>query len=869
MATGYEDLLPTATTGVSGYEDLITIKPLVKQQPTNSLGQFLRSAASLADVTVGGVLPAAAQMVGYPIARLGRSPEAAQAATQRIVSAVDKPFGKMAGVTETPEYQGEAGRQLLNFIGENFQKGAKFIAEKTGLPVADVESYMGTLSVAAPAVARPAARTIQELAVPAIEKAVVGVKMPFEPMVQARRERMSLEDYARGPQIDALTEAKRLGIAISPEQIQPTLVPKTLSTIAGEQGLKAITDVNKNQVRKVVLNDLGLPETTQLDSKTPFSNARLKVSKPYVEVRKLPIQQADDAMIQRLEAVRADLDVIGAKEYAPAISKIVDDAIAKTQTGLTGDKLLKNISVLRQRARKTYDNKSATTEALDIADTNLKIATELESMIDSSIFNPKLLGEYRAARQQMAKTYAYEAATDFNTGMIDVNKLSRITAKDNAMTGDIAALGKIAGNFPDAFAVKPSKGFADTPRIARASIGGATGVAIGSQFGAGGAALGGLLGTLAGEGAGSLASRIIASPKYQEALALRDARIPVSQVATAAQPIPQSQAIVPYQAPVEVLGQGEGPYQPNFVIQPNQYEPRVTTPGFAPTPPQLPSPSAQGTISGLRAEDVRRAGISRTLGQQAEAQQAAVEAATRQPARGGVEYVIDVGGNLVEAPIGGQPKTLAPSALESAIAKMSGQVVPETSTLFRTQTISPKTGAKPYTRITKKEGETTFERGVNQAFLMTAEEKIAWNKVKADLAEVVPGMKTLSNESILNRIQDREWATNAVQKAREKADSLVRQEALLTEQLANRNNLRLMAKEIEDKQKQLAKVKADKERMMNLAEQMEETLGLPRPDVSRKQQGPKTRAAFREGLFTNPQPFKMEIRGTNRLLSGD
>jgi len=532
-------------------------------QSAVSLG---RSTASLADVTVGGVLPAAAQMVGYPLARLGRSPEEAQAATQRIVSAVDKPFGKMVGVTETPEYQGEAGRQLLDFIGENFQKGAKFIAEKTGLPVADVESYMGTLSVAAPAVARPAARTIQELVAPALEKAVIGAKMPFEPMVQARRERMSLEDYARGPQIDALTEAKRLGIAISPEQIQPTLVPKTLSTIAGEQGSKAITDVNKNQVRKVVLNDLGLPETTQLDSKTPFSNARLKVSKPYVEVRKLPIQQADDAMIQRLEAVRADLDVIGAKEYAPAISKIVDDAIAKTQTGLTGDKLLKNISVLRQRARKTYDNKSATTEALDIADTNLKIATELESMIDGSIFNPKLLGEYRAARQQMAKTYAYEAATDFNTGMIDVNKLSRITAKDNAMTGDIAALGKIAGNFPDAFAVKPSKGFADTPRIARASIGGATGVAIGSQFGAGGAALGGLLGTLAGEGAGSLASRIIASPSYQAGLSLRDARIPVSQVATAAQPIPQSQAIVPYQAPVEVLMPGQGPDQPNFVI---------------------------------------------------------------------------------------------------------------------------------------------------------------------------------------------------------------------------------------------------------------------------------------------------------------
>jgi len=852
-------VVETQTKSQSGLSKLL--------QSAISLG---RSTASLADVTVGGVLPAAAQMVSYPLARLGRSPEEAQSATQRIVSAIDKPFGKLAGVTETPEYQQEAGRQLMDYIGQNFQKGAKYISEKTGLPVSDVESYMGSLSLAAPAVAKPALRVAQEAITPAMEQAVIGAKMPFEPMLQAKRERMSAEDYARGPQIDAAAEAQRLGIALSPENIQPTFGPKTLSAIAGQRGTDAIANANKNQIRKVALNELGLPETTQLDSKTPFNDARIKVSEPYSQVRKLPTMTADETLIESLNKLRPDEALIGSEKYAKSTNAIIDDAVKKTSNGLTGAEVLKNVQTLRQRAQKTYNNKNADLASLDIADTNLAIANVLESMIESNIFNPKLLSQFREARQKMAKTYAYEAATDFNTGMIDVNKLSRVTAKDNVMTGDIAALGKIAGNFPEAFTTKATESVLSAPRITRSGVGGATGGGLGYQIGGvTGSIVGTALGALAGEGAGILAARRIASPEYQAGLTLRDARIPVSQVATASQPIPQSQAIVPYQAPVEVLAQGEGPYQPNFVIQPNQYGPRVTTPGFAPTPPQLPSPSAQGTFSSLRTEDTRRAGMSKTLGQLAEERIAEMEAASRQPTRGGVEFVIDAGGNLVEAPIGGQPKTLAPSALESAIAKMSGQVVPETSTLFRTQTISPKTGAKPYTRITKKEGETTFERGVNQAFLMTAEEKIAWNKVKADLAEVVPGMNTLSNESILNRIQDREWATNAVQKAREKADSLVRQEALLTEQLANRNNLRMMAKEIEAKQKQLDKVKADRARMMNLAEQMEDTLGLPRPDLSRKQQGPKTRAAFREGLLTNPQPFKMEIRGTNKLLSGD
>ena len=91
-----------------------------QRQSPSALTQFGRSAASLADVTLGGVLPGAAQYLAYPFARVGRSPEEAQAITQNIVGAVDKPFGKTFGVAETPEYQQEAGRQIMDFIGQNF-----------------------------------------------------------------------------------------------------------------------------------------------------------------------------------------------------------------------------------------------------------------------------------------------------------------------------------------------------------------------------------------------------------------------------------------------------------------------------------------------------------------------------------------------------------------------------------------------------------------------------------------------------------------------------------------------------------------------------------------------------------------------------
>jgi hypothetical protein len=436
-------------------------------------------------------------------------------------------------------------------------------------------------------------------------------------------------------------------------------------------------------------------------------------------------------------------------------------------------------------------------------------------MLESNISNPKLLGEFRDARAKMAKTYAYEGATDFNTGMIDVKKLARITAKDNALTGDIASLGRIAGNFPDVFSTTAASKFYDLPRLSRSGLAGGGGALIGSNFGLTGSIVGGLVGGGLGELAGAAAAKRIAAPGYQAGLTLRDARIPVNQMAASMQPIPQSNALVPYQAPVEVLGPGEGPYQPNFVFGRPEAQVTPSAPNMANA---LPAPGSP--LNALRAEDARRAQMSRTLGQQAEQQAAAAEAAARQPARGGVEFMFDAGGNLVPVPTSGAGGVM-PSALESAVAKMSGQVVPETTgTAYKTQTISPKTGAQPYTRITKKEGETTFGRE-GQAFAMTAEEKIAWNKAKADLAEVMPGVKKLDDKAILAKMQDREWVQSAIDTAKQKAQM----------------QADIAARATSDRQRRTAEI--EREKMLDYAEQLQDVLGS-RP-VKRGGQGPKTR----------------------------
>lgn len=611
------------------------------------------------------------------------------------------------------------------------------------------------------------------------------------------------QDYARGAQIDAAAEAQRLGLALSPEHIQPTAGPKILSSLAGESGINKIAEANKTSVREIALKDLGLPPETQLNGKAAFNKARSQVAGPYAEIRQLPTMAADEKILASLKALIPDETLIATEQSAKNIKAMVERATNKVAKGVDGNELLRDIEQLRKTARRIYANKNADLAALDKADASIGIANTLEGMIESNISNPNLLDRFRESRRQMAKIYAYEDATNFNTGIVDATKLSKITAKDNALSGDIKSLGQVAGNFPEAFTASATTQFDKTlGHIKRSGLAGTLGGLTGyvTTGGYGGAALGSVLGAAGGELSQSLAASKIASPSYQAALRLRDYRVPVSpSQAVGIPPIPQSQSVVPYQAPVEVLNKGEGPYQPNFTMSPNQYGPRVT-----PVMPEgqglLSGPSAQGTLGSLRAEDARRAAMSRTLGQQQEAQMAAAEAASRKPASRGVVLDID--------PFTGR------------ITESSQGIRGATPVTFSDFGSSLKTASDKVTQ------------GKN--FDMTAAEKVAWDKTRVDMAEVAPGFKTLSDKAIAEKILDREWVAKTAQKAREKAEAF---------------------KEIAKKSanmKALQEAMMKRERMLDLAEQMEESLRASRPDVSSKQQGPKTRAAFRENLMSAP-----------------
>lgn len=709
-------------------------------------------------------------------------------------------FGTPEGIRAGEEFGSQFQRQ--NLYAPRTEEGKQYLqaiseaAAKTGmqgvpLPVlADLSKGISTAT----------------RAVPMAQQISTAAKMPFEKQIQAKRERLSAESYTKAPQLDAAAEAQRLGIALNPVDIEPSVSARAYSAAAGPRGPEALALANKPRVTEIAKNELGLDPTTSLTSEA-YSTARANLAKPYDEVRQLPTMVADETTVKGLNDLRKNDKLIGGEGVAKKVNKLVDDAVSKTQAGLTGAELLDNVRNLRADAKKIYNNQNSTPKQIAVADANLAIANQLESMIESNITNPKLLDQFRDARQKMARTYVYEGATDFNTGMVDVSKLARITAKDNALTGDIAALGKIAGNFPDVFTTTAASKFYDLPRLSRSGLAGGTGALIGSQFGLTGSIVGGLLGGGLGELGGAAAAKRMASPGYQAGLTLQDYRIPTNQLAAAAAPIPQNQAVVPFDPrnalvqPTDIVGYAKDGTpitaaqafsRPNFIM--TRPGPEVRT-GVQTTQPQLPAPSAQSTINTLRAEDVRRAGVSRTLGQQTEAQQAAAEAVARKPATGEVILDFDpITGRMREASQGVKGAT------------------PET---FRNLS-SLDEAAKKVT--------------AGKMFDLTAAEKVAWEKATVDIKELGTGYTKLSDKAIAQKIMDREWVAEAYAKARQKAT--------MFDEIAKRA--------ANEQTKFDANVKRDQ--MLDLLSTLEENLRTPRP-TSVGNQGPKTREAIRNQLL--------------------
>lgn len=776
---------------------------------------------------------AADQIPGYggpvPAATAPAAPTAPASFTERLLapletgvalttSAITAPIvegAKILGTLTSGKYGTQAGIQAGEATGRRVQQFFQPALSPTAQ--AQTEAIGNALaSTGIQGLPLNMMGDIATLARPAIQQVAPVVQAP----IQARQQRVQAqrvkESELNAPRIDAARDAFEIGIALDPSISAPSAATRLKTAAVGSAGLQGnLSKINLPQVTKVAREDLGLPETTKLDAKAfELASNKPEITKPYDAMRAIPRVVADNETLSKIDDLRL-IPTVADEGKAAAVNNILDSIKQELQAGIDGKTAVETIRQFKRDARAIYDQQTSggNPSPIEIAKAEAKFgaAKLYESALENSTNDPKLLTNFRKARELSARVHDYERATNFATGVVDPQALARLAAEGKPLSGKLQKLANVAANFPEVMQGGVVREPTWREKLTRSSAGGTVGALVGSPFGLPGAIVGGGAGAAAGNVASALMARRMASPEYQRSVAMpRDYR-PVPMGTTPGEVRYGPNALVPYNYAQDAFT------PPNFVMMPERYGPQVT-----PVAPDLtralPAPSAQGTMAGLRAEQQRAAGMSRTLGQQAEAQQAAAEAAGRRPASG--EIILDIN------PLTGVPEIS--TGLRGA-----------TPATFQDFGASLKTAADKVT--------------AGRMFDMTAAEKVAWNKTKVDLAEVAPGFKALTDKAIAAKMMDREWVAATAAKARQQAEALARRDALLTEQLANRDNLRLLARDIEAKQRELTKIKEESVRIRDLADMLDENMRGSRPDTSRKQQGRKTLDAKRNALAPDNQ----------------
>jgi hypothetical protein len=734
-------------------------------------------------------------MIAAPVAALagvGRSVTGGQYGTQEGVRQGQELAGRVQqALTYQPQTRGgQASMQTIGEVTEPLQ----------AIPF----SQGATAAALAPAAVRQAGNIART------EGGYLKSAIGEIPSVKAAGEARVAESYARGPQIDATNLAQKYNIALDPAASNPNLRNRARTGLIGTVDLdNRLSADNKPKWTNIVKKDLGISDEVSLTDPKIYDKVRARddIAGPYETVRDIKQVIVDSDSLAKLDKLRAK-ELYVDDGQAAQVGTYLDNLKEGLLKGGDGTKLLDTIRQMRQQASDVFRAVGPLDpNAKAMADAKLGAAKVLESLIDNNLPKAKAREAFVNARTKMAQTYDMESATNFGTGQIDPNVFAKLVSKGEPVSGVVADIGKIASNFPEIAALSAGdKRF--LPAFTRAGPGGAIGGLLGLSAGPAGVPFG----IAAGAGISEILRRVAAnkmtSPEFQSARAVPKDYRP-QQPVNALRPVESRELTVLPSAPRN---------DPNFVMSGNE---TVRMP-FDPNRPDARQAMGQGqqapvnalrlgldeapeVVARLRAEDARRA----RMAQMAEAEGLAAEARSRAPTAR--EMILDV-----------DPVT--------------GKLLPASQ------------GIRGATPDTFQDYKTTLRSATNkissgQKFALDAAEKVAFDKTRVDLAEVAPGFKALNDRAIADKMMDRNWVEDTLKAARQK-------DAAFAEIQSRARSPELMGARAESAKnaEMLRQATEARDRVKSSIDLLEEQLRQMRPDTSRKQQGPKTRAAKRNAL---------------------
>ena len=367
--------------------------------------------------------------------------------------------------------------QVLARTNENIAEANRIDAPLLDTRAGKVGSFVGTAAAAAPAMLIPGANTyvgaglvgagtglatteggIDERLQGAKYGAIGGVAGKAlgdvigagARYIKSSRDASRTAAQAANATRDAtLTASRDAGYVVTPSQAGAGgVVNNTLEALGGKIKTQQLASV-KNQATtdQLVRKSLGLSEDAPLTPDT-FKAIRDAAGKSYENLRSLGTIQAD-------------------KTYSTAINQLAQQSrnAGKSFPGLAKNDLEAVVSSLDQKAFDAGDAIDAVRLLRDSAESAYakgdkglgkayrSASTALEDMLDRAAQgtgNPELVGSFRQARQQIAKSYSVENALNQGAGTVNANKLAQQLAKGKPLSGELKQVAQFAQAFPKA-----------------------------------------------------------------------------------------------------------------------------------------------------------------------------------------------------------------------------------------------------------------------------------------------------------------------------------------------------------------------------------------------------------------------------------
>ncbi len=280
-------------------KDAVTaVPPKVKGKTGKFLTDVGSGAAGLADTAVNAVT-GTLDYLAYPLARayygLQMSPEEAAAKAKQETTSPKNIIGQATGVAEEPAYKNEASQRLTNFIGENIGKGVDWLAEKTGLPKPDIESYVNSAMFAVPGLKNTkAGQTVSRVVGEEIGMAGEALKQGVQKVTPAPVQRVVgnvVETVAPGTtEMPAKAPAQTLGQPqVAPYAAAPGTTP--VAPVAPTRGVGGSVGAAATPDATIIRQALtgATPEFQQLYSNMPLDKVNTPVVLRHLEGDSLPV----------------------------------------------------------------------------------------------------------------------------------------------------------------------------------------------------------------------------------------------------------------------------------------------------------------------------------------------------------------------------------------------------------------------------------------------------------------------------------------------------------------------------------------------------------------------------------------------------